>query len=150
MTMAQLRMFAFIAVVFGVLIPTGTAAPTTATKLACSQLSQSLPNKVFSPRQRQYKKENGDYWNAGLEELGPACIAMPSSAQDVSKIVTLLNEHENVPFAIKSGGHSPNAGMASVKDGVLIALRNVAGTEYDQKTELATIKPGGVCAFSFK
>jgi hypothetical protein len=147
---AQSRMFAFIAVVFGLYMPTGMAAPTTDTKLACSRLSQNLPNKVFMPNQQQYKKENGDYWNAGLPELGPACIAMPRNAQDVSKIVTLLNEYENVPFAIKSGGHSPNAGMASVKDGVLIALRNVAGTEYDKKTELATIKPGGVCAFSFK
>jgi FAD/FMN-containing dehydrogenase len=143
-------MFAFIAVVFGFYMPTGMAAPTAETKLACSKLSQNLPNKIFMPKQRQYKKENSDYWNAGLEELGPACIAMPRNAQDVSKIVTLLNEHDNVPFAIKSGGHSPNAGMASVKDGVLIALRNVVGTEYDKMTELATIKPGGVRISSFK
>jgi hypothetical protein len=48
-----------------------------------------------------------------------------------------------VDFVIKSGGHSPDAGHASVKDGVLIALRNLSGTTLDSKTNLAALKPGG-------
>jgi hypothetical protein len=146
----NIKIVAIIAIVLSILASTALAVPNMATRLACQKLSQNLPDKVFPPAQKQYIKENKDYWNAGLQELGPACVAIPSSAQDVSKIVILLNEHEKVPFAIKNGGHSPNAGMASVKDGILIALRNVAGTEYDTEKQVAYIKPGGVCFLRFK
>jgi FAD/FMN-containing dehydrogenase len=119
------------------------AAPAATTLEACTEISKALPNKNFLPSTKEYKKENKDYYHAGLAELTPACIAFPSSAQDVRTIINILNVHKDVKFAVKSGGHSPNPGQASIKDGVLIALRNLAGTTLNKETGLAEVKPGG-------
>ena len=113
------------------------AAPTAETKQACDKIAQELGGKVLFPGEPAYRKESRDYYNIGLAELTPACIAMPSSAQDVSKIVRILKGVPSVNFAVKSGGHDPNPGHSSIKDGVLIALRNVAGTEYDPNRQVA-------------
>lgn len=90
-----------------------------------------------------YTKENKDWWNSGVSDMAPACIAMPSSAEDVSRIVKILSKRVDVLFAVKSGGHSPNRGQSSVKEGVLIAMRNIAGTELDKAKGVAYVKPGG-------
>jgi FAD/FMN-containing dehydrogenase len=127
-----------------VLLASGVpGAPTPQTQIACAKLKETHSGKVYMPGEPAYTKENRDYFNIGLAELGPACIVKPSTAQEVSSVVKLLREHETVPFAVKSGGYSPNPGHSSVRDGVLIALRDLAGTEYDTKTKLAYIKPGG-------
>ncbi|QDS73170.1 hypothetical protein FKW77_002220 [Venturia effusa] len=119
------------------------ALPSAAAVAACSAISAVIPNKNFLPDTAEYNKENKDYYNAGNAELRPACIAMPTSALDVSSIVQTLNRFKDVEFAVKSGGHSPNPGQASVKDGVLIALRNLSGTQLDKEKNVAYVKPGG-------
>jgi len=68
---------------------------------------------------------------------------MPTSAEEVSSVVKELHKKPGVRFAVKSGGHSPNVGHSSIKDGVLIALRNLSGTEYDKAKQVAYVKPGG-------
>lgn len=64
----------------------------------------------------------------------PACVIQPSRLQQLSIAVTILkreydkrqkeagkNKAEGL-FAIRSGGHSPIAGAASIKGGVVIDL----------------------------
>jgi FAD/FMN-containing dehydrogenase len=119
------------------------AVPTQETSQTCLQIQTALPGKAFFERDPVYTKENRDYYNIGLADLKPACITMPSSAEDVSTIVAILNAHQSVPYAIKSGGHDPNPGHSSIKDGVLIALRQLKGTEYDAEKKVAYVKPGG-------
>jgi FAD/FMN-containing dehydrogenase len=121
----------------------GSAAPTASTVSTCSEIKSAIPGKLFVKGDAAYTKENKDWWNSGVADMAPACIAMPSSAQDVSKIIQLLNKNGDVPFAIKSGGHDPNRGQSSVKEGVLIALRNIAGVELDKTKSVAYVKPGG-------
>lgn len=121
----------------------GLAVPTAATQATCADIKIAIPGKVFVKGDAAYTKENKDWWNSGIVDMAPACIAMPSTAEEVSKIVKLLNKHTTVPFAIKSGGHSPNRGQSSVKEGVLIALRNIAGVELDKTKKVAYVKPGG-------
>jgi hypothetical protein len=110
---------------------------------ACNEIKRALPGKLSLPNEPAYNKENFDYYNIGLAELKPACIAFPESAEDVSKVVKILNTHRDVKFAIKSGGHDPNAGHSSVSGGVLIALRRITGTTYDREKKVAYVKPGG-------
>jgi len=137
-------MFSSNALALGLLITGLTEAlPSAATVQACTAISIALPKKLFLPNTPEYTKENKDYYHTGLSELKPACIVFPTSASDVSTIVKTLNNFKDVDFVIKSGGHSPDAGHASVKDGVLIALRNLSGTTLDSKTNLAALKPGG-------
>lgn len=121
----------------------GLGVPTASTQTACAEIKSAIPGKLFVKSDAAYTKENKDWWNSGVSDMAPACIAMPSSPEDVSKIVKLLNKHADVPFAIKSGGHSPNRGQSSVKEGVLIAMRNIAGTELDKTKSVAYVKPGG-------
>ncbi|KAK7414984.1 hypothetical protein QQX98_006217 [Neonectria punicea] len=57
--------------------------------------------------------------------------------------VKVLNKHPDVNVAAKSGGHDPNPGHATVHDGVLISLSEIAGTTYDRSKNVAYVKPGG-------
>jgi len=121
------------------------AAASATNEQVCREIKTALPGKLWFPGEAAYIKENKDYYNIGLTELGPACITFPSSAGDVSAIIKILNTdaHKDVQFAVKSGGHSPNPGAASVKDGVLITMRHINGTVLDKEKSLAYIKPGG-------
>jgi FAD/FMN-containing dehydrogenase len=119
------------------------ALPTVTTQDACTSITKALPGKVELQGSARYKKENKDYYNAQLAELTPACIIFPTSAEDVAATVKILNANKDVQFAVKSGGHSPNAGQASIKDGVLIALRDLKGTKLNKETNLAELRPGG-------
>jgi hypothetical protein len=121
----------------------GLAAPTADTQAACGDIKSAIPGKLFVKGDKTYMTENKDWWNSGVAELAPACIAMPTSPEEVAKIVNVLNRRTDVPFSIKSGGHSPNPGQSSVKEGVLIALRNIEGIQLDKEKGLAYVKPGG-------
>jgi hypothetical protein len=113
------------------------------TREACYDISKALPGKLFYPNETAYLIENKDYWNVGLAGLGPACISLPESPQDVSAIVKIIGKYDNAKFAVKSGGHDPAPGFSSSREGVLIALRHINGTVLDQKRGVAYVKPGG-------
>jgi FAD/FMN-containing dehydrogenase len=138
--MAPRHLLAFLAAIW-----TTSAAISAANQQICKDIKAGLSGKVSFPDEAEYVKENKDYYNIGLAELAPACIAFPTSAKDVSTIIKILNTetHKDVQFAVKSGGHSPNPGAASIKDGILIAMRHINGTVLDKEKSLAHIKPGG-------
>ena len=54
------------------------------------------------------------YWSLQEAELSPICIVVPSTAEDVSAILSQISGHEECPFAIKGGGHAPQAGSANI------------------------------------
>lgn len=121
------------------------AVVTQATTDACDEMSRALPGRIAYPSSWAYYNENRNYWSQILIDMKPACIALPLSAPEVSTIVKILHNYKSpqVPFAIKSGGHSPNPGFAGVEDGVLISLANMKGAKYDERRELAYVGPGG-------
>ena len=74
------------------------------------------------------------YWAQQERAIVPACVVRPRDVQQLCTAVTLL-KHEydeqekqagegkaEALFAIRSGGHSPIPGAASIKGGVLIDL----------------------------
>lgn len=87
-----------------------------------------------------YAKDH--YWSAANADLTPACVVFPSSAEQVSDIVSILSGHSNVTFAVKSGGHNPNVGYSSVDGGVLISMRNLSSTTVSSDLSTADIGPG--------
>jgi FAD/FMN-containing dehydrogenase len=125
------------------LISSAVAVPSASTVEACNAINVKVPGKLFYPPEKQYKTEAKDYYNYALTELKPACITRPTTAQEVSDIVKILNRFPDVKFVVKSGGHSPNAGHSSINDGIIIALAKMKGVEYDKAKNLAYIKPGG-------
>jgi hypothetical protein len=119
------------------------AAPSAATQDACNAIKTALPGKLRVPGEKEFTTESRDYYNIGLAEIPPACIVFPTSASEVSTVIKILGAKKDVPFTIKSGGHSPNPGDSTVKDGVLVAMRNLKGVEWDKDKHLAYVKPGG-------
>lgn len=113
---------------------------TNSTSTQCSTLSRLLPNEVSYPSSTTYTDSISSlYWTE--TRLSPACVVKPTSAEDVSTIVTALARiYSTNPaaslFAIRSGGHSPIAGANNDDDGVTIDLTslNSAVISSDQKT----------------
>ncbi|KAF1851591.1 FAD binding domain-containing protein [Cucurbitaria berberidis CBS 394.84] len=121
------------------------AVPTQETTQACADITDALPGKVLTPALLglEYANETQKYWSTALREVDPACIVRPVCAEDVATVVKSLNKYPTVQFAVKSGGHDPNVGHASVQDGVLIVMTDLAGATYDAAEEVAHVKPGG-------
>ncbi|PHH88229.1 hypothetical protein CDD83_7805 [Cordyceps sp. RAO-2017] len=71
----------------------------------------------------------------------PSCIASPESAAQVAELVGLLGAR-SVPFAVRSGGHSPNPLDAAINTGVLVSLSGLDAVSYDSSTGLAAVGPG--------
>lgn len=119
------------------------ATPNASTKKACNEISRATPQRVSTPLALSYIGEVQSYWSTKLRDVKPACLVLPQSTDEVAAVVKVLNRYPDVQFAVKSGGHDPNERHSSVQDGVLISMRDLAGVTYDEKTQLAYVKPGG-------
>ncbi|KAL4770173.1 hypothetical protein BDW60DRAFT_90696 [Aspergillus nidulans var. acristatus] len=88
----------------------------------CTELASLLPGKVFFPNSSTYNSSGSSYFARQEQEIHPACIITPSSAEDVATAVQHLADLPNSTFAIRSGGHSSNPGAANAPDGVTFDL----------------------------
>lgn len=50
---------------------------------------------------------------------------------------------QNIPFAIRSGGHSPSPFAANIDNGVLIDMSLFNHTQYNPSKNVATVGAGG-------
>ncbi|QPH19710.1 hypothetical protein C2857_005003 [Epichloe festucae Fl1] len=125
-------------------VPGALAGPASSTaKVACQDIGLVLPGRVSYPLATAYSQEVYSYWSALLRDIKPACVVLPKSTEQVAAVVRILNKYPEVRFAVKSGGHDPNAGHATVQDGVLISMKKLTGTTYDEGRQLAHVQPGG-------
>ena len=116
---------------------------------ACRDIQAALPpssqkTTTHFPGDTAYWAELSHYWSKSLAELRPACVVQPATAAQVAAVIRVLSHenHTSVRFAVKSGGHDPNPGHASVDGGVLVALRHMKGARYDVAEGVAYVKPG--------
>jgi FAD/FMN-containing dehydrogenase len=93
------------------------------------------------PLSLDYSSDLTKYWSAACGDLKPTCIAAPSSAEEMSLVITELHNVETL-FAVKSGGHMPNNGFASIEDGLLVSTKNLDQVFYNPDDETAVIGPG--------
>lgn len=108
----------------------------------CISIAQVLPESVYSEQHPQFNKSVNGYWSLPAAEHKPSCIVRPKDAHEVSAAVkTLRSAYDqatgpSIRFAVRSGGHSPEAGFASIDDGVLIetSLLNEVTLSKDRKT----------------
>ncbi|KAK3935416.1 hypothetical protein QBC46DRAFT_462088 [Diplogelasinospora grovesii] len=136
---------AVLALAWNFLYPTITASTAGASKAAaaatCQQLKAALGSIVTLPSDvQQYQTLSEENWSQTAWQT-PSCIALPQSTTDVQKLVSVLTKN-NVPFAIRSGGHSPNPFDANIDTGVLVSLDSLNQISYDATSQLATIGPG--------
>jgi hypothetical protein len=120
-------------------------APLADASSACSELdASSVPTAcrslgILNP---DYSYAKTHYWSAANADLSPACVVFPTSAQEVSYVVGVLQRYPAVKFAVKSGGHNPNVGFSSVDNGVLISFSNLSTTTISSDKALAYVQPG--------
>ncbi|KAL9084581.1 MAG: hypothetical protein Q9165_008006 [Trypethelium subeluteriae] len=105
--------------------------------LLSNRLASALPDSIILPDDAAaFEQSMNSYWAQQECEVTPACIVRPYDVQQLCTAVHILKseyderakkasrENKKVGglFAIRSGGHSPVAGAASIQDGVLIDL----------------------------
>lgn len=106
----------------------------------CATLEQGGIDIEY-PISLDYSTDLTKYWSAACGDLKPTCIAAPSSASEMSEIITELHNVETL-FAVKSGGHMPNNGFASIEGGLLISTKNLNQVFYHPEDQTAVIGPG--------
>ncbi len=108
--------------------------------VTCKHLQARLGSIMTLPSDASYTNLSDENWSHTAWQR-PSCIATPTCPQDVSQLVTILAA-SNFPFAIRSGGHSPNSLDANINTGVLISMHKLDQVAYDTATGHVTIGTG--------
>jgi FAD/FMN-containing dehydrogenase len=119
--------------------------PSAAASAACSAISAAgieTLSEVTDALNPQFIYAQSHYWSAANADLHPACAVFPTSAAEVSDIVTILQNSTGVNFAVKSGGHNPNVGFSSTDGGVLISMSDMSSTVISSDHTTADVGPG--------
>ena len=82
-----------------------------------------------------------DYFSQIQREVIPACVIVPSSAEDVAEAIKVISQHQCI-FACKSGGHSMFAGASNAPGGITIDLRDLNLVELSEDKQTTRVGPG--------
>ncbi|KAF2875657.1 hypothetical protein BDV95DRAFT_279578 [Massariosphaeria phaeospora] len=86
---------------------------------------------VVAPNSPGYDSEKDIHWSL-TSRLLAACFIRPQSTLDVAAVIKIA-AYTKSKFAVRSGGHNPNAGFASVDEtGVLIDLQDMNALSVDE------------------
>jgi FAD/FMN-containing dehydrogenase len=97
--------------------------------------------QVSWPFNNTYKTSLNSYWSAQEEALTPTCIYSPTNANQVAQAVAALSKG-GCQFAVRSGGHTPNAGAANIDTDVTIDLSGLNQISLSSDNTLASVSPG--------
>ncbi|KAF9872084.1 FAD binding domain-containing protein [Colletotrichum karsti] len=113
---------------------------TDSVKTACDQLSAHASNSTLFPNSTAYETQRINVWDVRAN-LNPACIYMPTSAEDVAKAVEIFHTNK-APFAVKGGGHMNYPGSNTIDDGILLALNGVNAIKVNADDNNIEVGPG--------
>ncbi|KAG2063989.1 FAD-binding domain-containing protein [Suillus decipiens] len=108
-------------------------------KTTCHEIATSVSSASNVYYEGTPFKQDFENWSQTNTEI-PTCAFEPANTQDVGIALQILAKYKT-PFAVRSGGHSPNPGFSSTH-GVLIVLRSFSQVVYDQNAKTATIGMG--------
>ncbi|KAI0400224.1 FAD binding domain-containing protein [Xylaria palmicola] len=107
----------------------------------CELVAGQTSIESYKRFQVAYTSEQTEYWSTACGDLKPSCILMPTTAQEVAAIVSILNTN-NESFAIKSGGHNPNNYFASIDGAPLISTKKLDQVILDPVAQTVRVGPG--------
>ncbi|KAJ0116233.1 FAD binding domain-containing protein [Diaporthe amygdali] len=113
---------------------------TESVKTSCDQLSAIASNATLFPNTTAYETQRINVWDKRANR-NPACIYMPSTADDVAKAIEIFYTNK-APFAIKGGGHMNYPGANTIDDGILLALNNVNALKVNADENTIEVGPG--------
>lgn len=103
--------------------------------ILCKSLASVLPDAVILPHDAAaFERSMNSYWAQQECQVVPACVVQPRNVQQLCTTVNIIKreydrqrkqsgpEKGQALFAIRSGGHSPVAGAASIEGGIVIDL----------------------------
>ncbi|KAF2964594.1 hypothetical protein GQX73_g8974 [Xylaria multiplex] len=122
-----------------------TKSAVSAKMSCCYALSSLLKGMVSYPSSTAYAESLASYFTLQQADIHPECIVSPKTAHDVSQIIQVVTGgHSQTPcsFAVRSGGHSTNAGASNIQGGVTIDLRGLDSIELNHDKSIVTIGSG--------
>ncbi len=115
------------------------------------RLAAELPDKVFFRSDATFLASIRSYWSSQERTIIPHCVVKPADANDVSKTIAILNEeftkdwkrhvYPAVHFAVRSGGHAPNANSANTQGGITIDLSRMNDVQVAADRTTTTFGP---------
>lgn len=115
-------------------------------------LTSALPDSIILPRDAAFKRSMNSYWAQQECEVIPACVVRPGSVEELCKAIKIIkyefdarDKQKGVGqglFAIRSGGHCPVPGAASIENGVVIDLSLICEVKLSQDGSSVTIGTG--------
>lgn len=112
---------------------------------AIDALNKISSDLVVLPKSKKYDTITASYFSALERELTPACFVSPSSAMQVADIVKALKPFTNIlksKLAICGLGQQSTPGVANVRDGITINLKNLRGVKIDKERNLVSVAAG--------
>ncbi|PYH43915.1 FAD-binding oxidoreductase [Aspergillus saccharolyticus JOP 1030-1] len=106
----------------------------------CQELAQGNSSAAILPSSSRYSALSDENWSA-TAWAKPSCIVQPRQIADLQAIVRLVTR-DQVPFAIRSGGHMPSPLGANINRGVLIDMSGFNSFLYNSTSTLATVGMG--------
>lgn len=107
---------------------------------AIQKISSEL---VVLPGAEEYDELTNSYFSELERELKPACFLTPSSPSQVAGILKAIK-----PFGLQSkvaicgGGQQATPGVANVRDGITIHLKNLRGITIDPGNKIVSVAAG--------
>ncbi|XDG09978.1 hypothetical protein ABKA04_009593 [Annulohypoxylon sp. FPYF3050] len=105
---------------------------------------------VVLPGAEEYDELTKSYFSELERELKPACFLTPSSPSQVAAILKAIK-----PFGLQSkvaicgAGQQATPGVANVRDGITIHLKNLRGITVDPGNKIVSVAAGGLSYFSY-
>ncbi|ROV87431.1 hypothetical protein VSDG_09840 [Cytospora chrysosperma] len=98
---------------------------------------------VVLPESEEYNEIIESYFTELERELKPACFLTPGSALQVAEIVKALKPFaDGLKFITCGSGQQATPGIANVRDGLTIHLRNLKGVELDTNKKIVSVAAG--------
>lgn len=118
-------------------------AEATTTLVDCVALSTFHSGSVYMKDTPRYIATTTSYFTAFENELRPACVVEPKTAQELGQVVkNLASAFGQGDVAIKGGGHTAWVGAANIDNGVLISMYNFKNTTVNPNTGTVSIGAG--------
>jgi FAD/FMN-containing dehydrogenase len=116
----------------------------------CVSLAAALPDIVYTKQHPTFQASKNSHWSQNACESEPACIVQPTTTQEVAEAVKVLKAgfdamkegDEPLQFAVRSGGHAPERGFASVDQGVVIDMSRINEVELAEDRQSTSIGVG--------
>ncbi|KAI1261739.1 hypothetical protein F5Y18DRAFT_400325 [Xylariaceae sp. FL1019] len=115
---------------------------------AITSLQRAFPaDQLHLPDSDAFKKLNGSYLSALENDIAPAAILQPKSAEEVCLFLKtvqpfVLTRGATVTFAIRGAGQQPLPGCANADGGITLDLGFLTGTQLDTESWVISIAAG--------